>query len=1138
LSFLAITPFYLKTRCIFAAHYSIVDIQELLHRYTTDHRTVQLLQELAKTPAQKIHAVHPAGSLKALLIAASYQQTQKTQVVVLNDKETAAYLLNDLEELVGQKHTLFFPASYRRPYEIEDTDNANVLLRTEALNRLTKSKKSIILVTYTEALFEQVVEKKTLGSQALTMKVGDQFGLDFLNETLFEYRFKRVDFVSEPGEFSVRGGIVDVFSFAFEKPYRIEFFDDVVESIRSFEVDSQLSHKAMRSASIVPNLENKTQIYKREPLLDFVPSDSILWTQNPDLIQGRLNNLYEKALETFNTLDQTIARSAPADLFVDGHRLQHLRNTFAEVFWEGEQPGHKVISFEASPQPLFHKNFELLTEKLQSNTAAGSTNFILCSSPAQRDRLTSIFEDLGHEVQYEAILSTLHEGFEDLQADCCVYTDHQIFERFQRFKIKSGFDKKQALTLQELNSLQYGDFVTHIDHGVGTFGGLQKIEVNGKIQEAIKLVYRDQDVLYISIHSLHKISKYSSRDGKPPVIHKLGSPAWQNLKNKTKKKVKEIAFDLIKLYAKRKEASGFAFAPDSYLQHELEASFIYEDTPDQVKATEDVKRDMEKPMPMDRLICGDVGFGKTEIAIRAAFKAATDGKQVAVLVPTTILAYQHFKSFHQRLKEFPVRIDYLNRFRSAAQTKAILKDLEAGKIDIIIGTHRLVSKDVKFKNLGLLVIDEEQKFGVGIKDKLKTMRVNIDTLTLTATPIPRTLQFSLMAARDLSVMNTPPPNRQPIDTRISGFNEEVFRDAIAYELSRGGQVFVINNRIENIFQVAGMIQRLLPDARVGVGHGQMDGKKLEDTMLRFMEGQFDVLVSTTIVESGLDVPNANTIIIVNAHQFGLSDLHQMRGRVGRSNKKAFCYLLAPPIASLPEESRKRLQALEQFSDLGSGFKIALRDLEIRGAGDLLGAEQSGFITDMGFDAYQKILAEAVRELQEQDFKDLYADQVGTGTFANDCQIETDLPLLIPDDYVNQIEERLRLYQELDGLENAEQLGAFRNSLRDRFGPLPGSVEELVASMQLRWIARQLGIERLILKQGVAIAHFIPQHRTDFYESEAFTRILHFIPSQGDRVRMKQKGDRLTLRIERVKTIDTAIGLLQPLVPVATETQKV
>ena len=1107
-----------------------MELQDLLIQYKSDARTAQLLHILQRKEPVAIAAEKLTGSLKGLITASVFEATQRTQLVVYADKESAAYGLNDLEEILGQKHVFFFPASYRRPYEIEETDNANVLLRTEVLNRLSNRKKPAVVVTYSDALFEKVVRKINFSNQALTVKVGDKLGMDFLNESLFEFKFHRVDFVTEPGQFSIRGGIADVFSFSNDHPYRIEFFDDEVESIRTFDVSTQLSKNIVKSASLVPNLEDKNQVFARESFLEFMPADAVVWLAQPDVTAAKLNDFFDKATTAFEGLKGPITRQKPEELFVSGSLFLKALQTFQRIFWDGGGAPQQVVKFEASPQPHFHKNFELVAQTLAANANAGYQNLILCSTPAQRDRLAAIFDELGENAQYQAVLSTLFEGFEDPVANIALYTDHQIFERYQRFKIKNGFEKKEAITLKELSSLQYGDYVTHIDHGVGTFGGLQKIDVNGKIQEAIKLVYRDNDVLYISIHSLHKITKFGSKDGKPPIVHKLGSPAWQNLKNKTKKKVKEIAFDLIQLYAKRKEAQGFAFTKDSYLQHELEASFIYEDTPDQEKATRDVKADMEKPMPMDRLICGDVGFGKTEIAIRAAFKAATDGKQVAVLVPTTILAYQHFKSFSQRLKDFPVKVDYINRFRSPKQVKEILKQLAEGKIDILIGTHRLVSKDVQFKNLGLLVIDEEQKFGVGIKDKLKTLRVNIDTLTLTATPIPRTLQFSLMAARDLSVMTTPPPNRQPIETEVMSFNEEAVRDAVAYELSRGGQVFFINNRIENIFEVAGMIQRLVPDARVGVGHGQMEGKKLEETMLRFMEGGYDVLVATTIVESGLDVPNANTIIINNAHQFGLSDLHQMRGRVGRSNKKAFCKLIAPPIASLPEESRKRLQALEQFSDLGSGFKIALRDLEIRGAGDLLGAEQSGFITDMGFDAYQKVLAEAVQELKENEFKDLYADETAaaSGTFARDCAIETDLPLMIPDDYINNIEERLRLYQELDAITAPQELEAFKNGLRDRFGALPEIVEELIKSMQLRWVARALGIERLILKQGVAIAHFVPQHRTDYYESETFHKMLLFVRDQGNRVQMKQKNDKLTLRIERVRTIENAIGLLEPL----------
>ncbi|MCH8554235.1 MAG: transcription-repair coupling factor [Schleiferiaceae bacterium] len=1093
---------------------------------------------LGKPGNTLVQADKLVGSMLSVFVATLYQQLQRTQVVILDDKEAAAYALNDLEQLIGKKDVLFFPASYRRPYEIEETDNANVLLRTEVLSRMASRKRPPILVTYTDALFEKVVRKKEFTSQSLVVRTGDAIGMDFLSETLFEYKFERVDFVTEPGEFSIRGGIVDVFSFASDQPYRIEFFDDDVDSIRKFDVATQLSTEPVKKAEIVPNLEDKAVLLQREPFFTFIPSDSILWVKQPDLAVERLNDFYKKATTAFEKLSTTIKRASPEALFVDGHAFLGALNAFPVVRTGGGALPDVTIQFGGKPQPAFQKNFDLLADTLVNNEASGYKNIILFGSKPQSDRLHAIFDDQGKKVTFDQLFATLHEGFEDPIANLVVYTDHQIFERYQRFTIKNGFERKQAITLKELNALQYGDFVTHIDHGVGTFGGLQKIEVNGKIQEAIKLVYRDQDVLYISIHSLHKISKFNSKDGTAPVIHKLGSPAWQNLKNKTKKKVKEIAFDLIQLYAKRKEAIGHAYAPDSYLQHELEASFMYEDTPDQIKATADVKQDMERDQPMDRLICGDVGFGKTEVAIRAAFKAATDGKQVAVLVPTTILAFQHFKSFSSRLADFPVKVDYVNRFKKPADLKRTLAEVAEGKIDILIGTHRIVSKDVNFKDLGLLIIDEEQKFGVSVKDKIKTFRVNIDTLTLTATPIPRTLQFSLMAARDLSVMNTPPPNRQPIETQIIGFQEEIIRDSISYEIQRGGQVFFINNRVQNIKEVAGMIQRLVPDARVGIGHGQMTGKELEDTMLNFMEGRYDVLVATTIIESGLDVPNANTIIINNAHQFGLSDLHQMRGRVGRSTKKAFCKLIAPPLSGLPDESRKRLQALEMFSDLGSGFKIALRDLEIRGAGDMLGAEQSGFITDMGFDAYQKILAEAVTELKETEFKSLYAHEQKQGTFAADCQIDTDLPLMIPDDYINNIEERLRLYQELDSFEKVEELEQFKSSLHDRFGALPGQVEELIDSMRLRWTAKTLGIERLILKQETLIAHLVPQSKTHYYESDTFTRVLHFVRDHYRHVKMKQKGDKLTLRVDQVKTVKQAIQLLEPLLDNVVEQEKI
>ncbi len=1072
------------------------------------------------------------GSQASLVAASQFSEAESDFVFILNDKEEAAYFLNDLEKLIGEKRVFFFPGSYRRPYQIEETDNANVLLRAEVLNRLNSRRKPAAIVTYPDALFERVVTKKTLSANTLKLANGEQIDIDFLNETLFEYRFERVDFVTEPGQFSIRGGIVDIFSYANENPYRVEFFGNEVDSIRTFDIESQLSIKTVSRMEIVPNIEDKKHLEKRESFLQYLKAETTLWVKSLSIAQSVLDKNYDLALAEFEKLSADISHAAPAEMFCNGESLESdlLRHHVFHIGVETPVFSSGSYTFDGKPQPSFNKNFELLTETLQSNTAKGWTNYITCSSQKQVERFYSIFEDLGSDVEFQPIVGSLHEGFEDPEKGIVVYTDHQIFERYQRFRLKTGLDKKQAITLQELNSLQYGDYVTHIDHGIGKFGGLQKIQVDNKVQEAIKLTYKDNDVLYISIHSLHKIAKYNGKEGTAPTVHKLGTQTWQNLKKKTKTKVKTIAYNLIELYAKRKEAKGFAYAPDSYLQHELEASFIYEDTPDQIKSTLDVKADMESSIPMDRLICGDVGFGKTEVAMRAAFKAVANGKQVAILVPTTILAFQHFKTFSERLKDFPVTVDYINRFKTGKKQTETLKNLAEGKVDIIIGTHRLVGKDVSFKDLGLLIIDEEQKFGVSVKDKLKTLKVNIDTLTLTATPIPRTLQFSLMAARDLSVMTTPPPNRHPIETEVIGFNEEAIRDAIQYEISRGGQVFFINNRIENIHDVAGMIQRLVPGAKVGIGHGQMDGKKLEEMLIQFMEGQFDVLVSTTIIESGLDVPNANTILINNAQNFGLSDLHQMRGRVGRSNKQAFCKLIAPPYSALTEEARKRLQALEQFSDLGSGFKIAMRDLEIRGAGDMLGAEQSGFIADMGFETYQKILAEAVKELKENEFKDLYADSNSADItdFVDECQLDTDLALHIPDHYVNNIEERLRLYQELDSIANPEDLEAYRKRLEDRFGSMPEEAEELIKSMRLRWLGKEVGFEKIILKNGSLLGMFISSQDSPYFQSPIFAHILSFLQSNPQRVEMKQKNDKLRLIIRNVKSVDEALQLVSPL----------
>ncbi len=1068
----------------------------------------------------KVEVCNLSGSSSSLLASVLFEKLNRQALFVLNDKEEAAYFLNDLEALLGDQNVLFYPASYKRPYEMEQTDNANVLLRAEVLNRIANRKNPSAIVTYADALFEQVLTRKELDQNTFKIKENDSIGLDFLNETLFEFGFERVDYVSKPGEFSVRGGIVDVYSFAHNQPFRMEFYGNEVDSIRTFDIANQLSIDKVKEMHILPNVEDKQLLEKRQSFLEFLPSQTWIWCNRIDEIENRLNKLWQKANESFEGLNGLIQRDSPDGLFIDGNGFCKQLMHFNRVLLGSKGD----YDFECKPQPAFNKKFELLSEKLNELTALGYHNYLVCSTGKQVERFEAIFQDLGAEVDYHPILGQLHGGFIDKNTQLALFTDHQIFERYQKFRLKVGFEKQKAITLKELNSLQYGDYVAHIDHGIGQFGGLQKIEVNGKIQEAIKLVYKDSDVLYISIHSLHKISRYNSKEGKAPILHKLGSGVWNKLKQSTKKRVRELAFDLIKLYAKRKSAQGFAYSPDTYLQYELEASFLFEDTPDQIKAVADVKADMESPVPMDRLICGDVGFGKTEVAVRAAFKAVADSKQVAVLVPTTILAFQHYKTFSERLKGLPCRVDYINRFRTAKEQKAILEDLASGKIDILIGTHKLVSKEVLFKDLGLMIIDEEQKFGVSVKDKLKTLKVNVDTLTLTATPIPRTLQFSLMAARDLSVMTTPPPNRRPIETQIITFDESRMRDAISYELQRGGQVFFIHNRVENIKEVAGMLQRLLPDARIGIGHGQMDGKAMEELLIGFMEGHYDVLVSTTIIENGLDVPNANTILIHNAHNFGLADLHQMRGRVGRSNRQAFCYLLAPPLSHMSEEARKRLQAIEQFSDLGSGFHIAMRDLEIRGSGDLLGAEQSGFINDLGFEMYQKVLAEAVQELKDNEFKDLYVDQKHEQAFVSDTQLDTDLEILIPDQYVNQVEERLRLYQSLDALTDETELTKFEQEMKDRFGPPPAQVQELFNSIRFRWLANSLGFEKAVLKQEKFIGYFVGDQKHPFFESPIFRNIIEQLRFQRN-AEMKERNGRLSLTLTNIRDLKSAIEAL-------------
>jgi transcription-repair coupling factor (superfamily II helicase) len=1120
---------------------STLNIINIYEQIVTEKQLVQFLSK----EKQQIQISNLIGSSLSFVISESFKKVDKPFLLIFNDKEEAAYYLNDLEQLLNDKDVLFYPGSYRRPYQIEEVDNANVLLRSEVLNRLNSRKKPAVIVTYPDALFEQVVTKAELNRNTLKVSVNDNLSLDFVNEVLFEYHFNRVDFVSEPGEFSVRGGIIDVFSFSHDEPYRIEFFGDEVDSIRTFDVETQLSTEKLNKVSVMPNVENKTLDEKRESFLKYISSKTVVFTKNIELFSNRLDKLFTKAEEEFKKLSTAINHAEPNELFCDGALIKKQLQEFTTVeivnvqHSELDSKTHKkilnqtekqLITFNTKPQPAFNKQFNLLIENFHQNTENGYTNYLFCDSQKQADRFHDIFNDIDKEIEYKTIVFPLYQGFIDVENKLICYTDHQIFERYHKFRLKNGYAKKQSISLKELTNLEIGDYVTHIDHGIGKFGGLQKIDVEGKKQEAIKLMYGERDILYISIHSLHKISKYNGKDGKAPKLHKLGSGVWKKLKQKTKSRIRLIAYNLIELYAKRKMQKGFQYQPDSYLQHELEASFLYEDTPDQSSSTQDVKNDMESEQPMDRLVCGDVGFGKTEVAIRAAFKAVDNGKQVAILVPTTILAFQHFRTFSERLKDFPVTVEYLNRFRTANQRKGVLAGLEDGSVDIVIGTHQLTNSAIKYKNLGLLIVDEEQKFGVAVKDKLKTIKENIDTLTLTATPIPRTLQFSLMAARDLSIISTPPPNRVPIESNVIRFNEEIIRDAIRYEIQRGGQVFFIHNRIENIKEVAGLLQRLVPDAKIGIGHGQMEGKKLESLMLAFINNEFDVLVSTTIIESGLDVPNANTIFINNANNFGLSDLHQMRGRVGRSNKKAFCYFITPAFHMMTDDARKRIEAISLFTDLGSGINIAMKDLEIRGAGDLLGGEQSGFINDIGFDTYQKILNETIEELKENEFKDLYKETADKPKeYVKEIQIDTDFEILFPDDYVNVISERLSLYNKLSELKTEEELKNFELELIDRFGEFPAQVEDLLNSVRIKWIAKKLGIERLILKKNRMIGYFVSDQQSSFYHTPIFTKVLTYVQKNPTTCVMKEKetkvGLRLLLTFIKINSVEKALNTL-------------
>lgn len=1118
-----------------------MNLEQLFQQYTTDSRSQQIAQKLDESTPAILQLKGLIGAQPAFVMAAVNQLGQHPFLVIAANKEEAAYWQNDISALLPKKReALFFPDSYRRPMGFDKLDRTNVLQRTETVSKLVEHPNApAVVVTYPEALFEKVVAPTNLKDAAIEIKVGTELDVPFLIEILVEYGFTRVDFVYEPGQFSVRGGIIDIYSYGNEHPYRVELFDVEVESIRTFDPTSQLSTRKIAFVTIVPNVNTEFEAQQKVSLLEVLPSQTAVWIADAQMLLDKLQLCFEKSKE-FLTIADELANKAREEemLLLQGGAFLYPREVMGalECYRVLEMTNETLfqpstrLTYQTTPQPSFNKNFKVLIQNLEENTRKGITNYIFAENAKQIERFYSIFEDLEVQVQWHAIPTALHQGFVDYELKIAAYTDHQIFERYHRSKLRQGFDKNTALKVKALSELKPGDFVTHIDHGVGRYGGLEKIELQGKHQEAVKLVYKDNDILYVGIQSLHKISKFTGKEGSLPKVHKLGSNAWANTKRKTKKKIKELAFDLIKLYAKRKSTPGIEYPEDSYLQNELEASFIYEDTPDQAKATQEVKEDMMKPYPMDRLICGDVGFGKTEIAVRAAFKAIVAGKQVAVLVPTTILALQHAQTFRERLKKFDVKVEYINRFRTTKEKNAIYKQLEAGKIDLLIGTHAILNKKVKFYDLGLLIVDEEQKFGVGAKEKLRNMRVNVDTLTLTATPIPRTLQFSLLAARDLSVINTPPPNRQPIETEVRLFNGDMIKEAIENEVNRGGQVFFVHNRVQNLADMASMIKELCPNTDIAMAHGQMDATALEQTLMDFIKGYYEVLVCTNIIETGLDISNANTIIINNAHHFGLSDLHQLRGRVGRSNKKAFCYLLAPPMSTLTSDARKRLQTVEQFSELGSGFNIAMRDLDIRGAGNLLGGEQSGFVMNMGYETYQKILNEAIQELKQTDYKDLFKEELEQKReFVQDVNIESDLDLMIPDEYVASIQERLSLYQTLNKIEDEAGITKFKTMLEDRFGKIPKAVNNLFEAIRIRWKAKGLGFERIMLKNRKLRCYFVSDQQSAFFDSQFFGTLLSHIQKKSDhRFYLKQSTRYLMLVCDNIRDFQQTNDILQQL----------
>ncbi len=1116
-----------------------MNLEVLMNYFLNDPRCKSIADRLSMPEPSVFLLKGLAGSSSQFLTAAVSSLNTFNHLVILRDAEEAAYFHNSLENITGALDIFYFPSSFRNRKNFSMLNSSHVMLRTETLTKIAAGGNKKIIVTYPEALFEKVVKSGILSEKIINIKQADVLDVEKIIGNFIELGFRKTDFVYEPGQFAIRGGILDIYSFGNEKPYRIELFGNEVDSIRIFDPQNQLSERKLLQVQIIPNVETKFESGEKVSLPEFLPSNTAIWVNNWDFIKERIQ-IQETEFEEFSATEAEQPHENPenetdlvrpvkedfvsADELESQLRKRHIIES-GNRSWFSSSP--EIFQFQVKEQPAFNRQFDLLIKNLQEFEQRKYNIFLFAENPKQLERLHAIFSDLNANIQVTPIPVSIHEGFIDEDHKLVCYTDHQIFQRYHKYKVKQAFSKNKALTLKTLRELQPGDYVTHIDHGVGVYSGLQKIEANGKMQEAVRIQYKDGDLLYVNIASLHKISKYSGKEGTVPKMNKLGSDVWNKLKDKTRKQVKDIATDLIKLYAKRKSLQGFSHSPDTYLQTELEASFIYEDTPDQAKATEDVKRDMEKPSPMDRLVCGDVGFGKTEVAVRAAFKTVADGKQAAVLVPTTILAYQHYKTFSDRLKDFPVSIDFINRFKTSKEKKLVMKKLEEGKLDIIIGTHALLGKDVKFKNLGIMIIDEEQKFGVAAKEKLKQLRTTVDSLTLTATPIPRTLQFSLMGARDLSIINTPPPNRQPIETELMVFNEDAIREIIYYEVERGGQVFFIHNRVKGLAEMKSFIQGLCPDLSIAFAHGQMEGDKLEDTILDFMDRKYDVLVCTNIVESGVDIPNVNTIIVNNAHQFGLSDLHQLRGRVGRSNKKAFCYLVSPPVSTLPDDSRKRLNTLEQYSDLGSGFQIAMRDLDIRGAGNLLGGEQSGFIAEIGFEMYQKILDEAIRELKRNEFRDVFREEISKqDDFVSDCTIDTDLEILIPDSYVESITERLSLYSRLDNCETEEQLAAFHAELTDRFGPVPDVVEDLFTTVRCRKLAVELGFEKLFLKKGVLKCFFVGNPDSPYFQSETFNRILIFLQRDTNKAKLRQVGKHGILNVEDINGMNEMYRFLK------------